>query len=151
MQSEQPRRGSNDWDESASFLISAFPRRSASSVGSMADVTAREALSQAIRYWEPRRLLYNAVLLGEVVAIFALNLPGSRSRLNVDVVLLLFVLAVLSNVAYCASYLVDVAAQLSVFRATWLRFRWALFLVGVAFAGALTYFFAFGLFFPHES
>jgi hypothetical protein len=103
----------------------------------MVDVTARETLSQAIRYWEPRRLLYNAILLAEVATIFALHL---------DVVLFLFVLAVLSNVAYCASYLVDVAAQISSFRVIWLRYRWALFLVGVAFAGALTYFISLGLF-----
>jgi hypothetical protein len=113
----------------------------------MSEVTAREALSLAIRYWEPRRLLFNAILLIEVAAIFAFNLPGSRARLNVDLVLLLFVLAVLANVAYCTSYLVDVVAQLSAFRATWLRYRWGLFLIGVAFAGALTYFFSFGLFF----
>lgn len=112
----------------------------------MVDVTAREALSQAIRYWEPRRLLYNAILLAEVATIFALHLPGSREHLNVDVVLFLFVLAVLSNVAYCASYLVDVAAQISSFRVIWLQYRWALFLVGLAFAGTLTYFFSLGLF-----
>jgi hypothetical protein len=117
----------------------------------MADVTAREALSQAIRYWEPRRLLYNAILLFEVGAIFALHLPASRAALGVDLVLILFVLAVLSNVAYCACYLIDVAAQLSSFTAIWLRYRWALFLVGVAFAGALTYFLSQGLFFPHGS
>jgi hypothetical protein len=138
--------GIDDLDQLPSFWVGATPRRSTSSLGSMADVTAREALSQAIRYWEPRRLLYNAILLVEVATIFALHLPGSQGRLNVDVVLFLFVLAVLSNVAYCASYLVDVAAQLSAFRAIWLRFRWALFLVGVAFAGALTYFFSLGLF-----
>jgi hypothetical protein len=112
----------------------------------MADVTAREALSQAIRYWEPRRLLYNASLSIEVAVIFALKLPGSRSHLSVDLALLLFVLAVLANVAYCAGYVVDVAAQLSDFRVPWLRFRWTLFVVGVAFAGVLTYFFASGLY-----
>jgi hypothetical protein len=112
----------------------------------MSDITAREALSQAIRYWEPRRLIYNAILLAEVAAIFASHLPGSRERLHIDVVLFLFVLAVLSNVAYCACYLVDVAAQLSAFRPIWLRFRWALYLIGVAFAGTLTYFFSLGLF-----
>ena len=117
----------------------------------MANVTAREALSQAIRYWEPRRLLFNAILLIEVAAIFALNLPGSRAGLTVDVALVLFVLAVLANVAYCAAYFVDVAAQLSTFRMTWLRYRWVLFLIGVAFAGALTYFFSSGLFFQHVS
>ena len=127
--------------------VGATPLRSASSLGYMSDVTAREALSQAIGYWEPRRLLFNAILLIEVAGIFILNLPGSRARLNVDLVLLLFVLAVLANVAYCASYLVDVVAQLSAFRTTWLRYRWALFLIGVAFAGTLTYFFSSGLLF----
>jgi hypothetical protein len=112
----------------------------------MPEVSAREALSQAISYWEPRRLLYNAVLLIEVATMFALRLPGSRGNLTVDVALFLFVLAVLANVAYCACYVVDVAAQVTAFRDSWLRFRWALFLVGMAFAGVLSYFFASGLF-----
>jgi hypothetical protein len=112
----------------------------------MADVSAREAISAALRYWEPRRILYNAVLLVEVAVIFALKLPGSRSQLTVDLALFLFVLAVLANVAYCACYVVDVAAQVSAFREIWLRFRWALFLLGLAFAGVLTYFLASGLF-----
>jgi hypothetical protein len=111
------------------------------------NVTAREALSEAIRYWEPCRLVYNAILLLVVAAIFALNLPGSLARLNVGLALFLFVLAVLANVAYCTAYVVDVVAQLSAFRSTWLRYRWALFLVGVAFAGALAYFFSTGVFF----
>jgi hypothetical protein len=112
----------------------------------MADIDAREALSQAIRYWEPWRILYNGLLLIEVAIVFAVNLPGSRSHFDVNLGLLLFVLAVLANVAYCACYVVDVVAQLSAFREMWLRFRWALFLLGVAFAGTLTYFFSFGFF-----
>jgi hypothetical protein len=112
----------------------------------MAEVSAREAISAAIRYWEPRRLLYNAVLLVGVAMIFALKLPGSRSQLTVDLALFLFVLAVLANVAYCACYVVDVAAQVSAFRDIWLQFRWALFIIGLTFAGVLTYFFASGLF-----
>ncbi len=113
----------------------------------MPDVTAREALSEAIRYWEPRRLLYNAIQLIVVVAIFVLNLPGSLARLNVGFASLFFVLAFLANVAYCSCYLVDVVAQLSAFRTTWLRYRWALLLIGVAFGGALTYFFSTGVLF----
>ena len=112
----------------------------------MAEVSVTEALSQAIRYWEPRRILYNGLLLIEVAMVFAINLPASRSHVDVNLVLLLFVLAVLANVAYCACYVVDVVAQLSAFRELWLRFRWALFLLGVAFAGTLTYFFSFGFF-----
>jgi hypothetical protein len=116
----------------------------------MAEVSVREALTQAIRYWEPRRLLYNGLLLIVVATVFVLGLPISRSQLNVNLLLFLFVMAVLANVAYCACYVVDVAAQLSDFRATWLRLRWMLFVVGVAFAGVLTYFFATGIFISRE-
>lgn len=111
----------------------------------MAHLTAREALSEAIRYWEPRRRLFNAMLLIAIATIFALNLPGSRARLNMGLASFLLVLAVLANVAYCTSHLVDVVAQLSTFRTTWLRYRWMLFLVALAFAGALSYFFSTGL------
>jgi hypothetical protein len=117
----------------------------------MSEVSVREALSEAIRYWERRRLLFNAVLIFEVAVIFCLKLPGSRNHLNVDVVLVLFVLAVLANVAYCACYVVDIAAQLSAFRTRWLGLRWVLLLIGLAFAGALTYFFSSGLLVPHQS
>src|ERR1700734_796818 len=82
----------------------------------MADVSVREAISAAIRYWEPRRLLYNAVLLIVVATVFVLGLPISRSQLNVNLLLFLFIMAVLANVAYCACYVVDVAAQVSDFR-----------------------------------
>ena len=116
----------------------------------MADVSVREALTQAIRYWEPRRLLYNGLLLIVVATVFVLGLPISRSQLNVNMLLFLFIMAVLANVAYCACYIVDVVAQVSDFRAIWLRFRWALFVVGVAFAGVLTYFFATGIFISRE-
>ena len=116
----------------------------------MADVNVREAISAAIRYWEPRRLLYNAVLLIVVATVFVLGLPISRSQLNVNLLLFLFIMAVLANVAYCACYVIDVAAQVSDFRATWLRFRLTLFVVGVAFAGVLTYFFATGIFISRE-
>jgi hypothetical protein len=136
----------DDLDKSASLVAGEAPRRSTSSLGSMANVTAREALSHAIRYWEPRRLVYNALLLIEVAVIFAVDLPGSRGHLSVDLLLFLFVLAVLANVAYCAFYLVDVIVQMSAFRDVWLRFRWGLFLVGGAFAGTLTYFFSSGFF-----
>jgi len=112
----------------------------------MSDVTAREALSQAIRYWEPRRLVFNALLLLEVAVLFTAKLPISRAHFSIDLALFLFVLAVLANVAYCAAYIVDILAQLSTFRIPWLRLRWALFLIGVAFAGTLTYFFSSGLF-----
>src|SRR5580698_4507211 len=104
------------------------------------EISVREAISHGIRYWEPRRLVYNALLLIVVAVVFVVGLPISRSQLNVNLLLFLFVMAVLANMAYCACYVVDVVAQLSEFRANWLRFRWVLFAIGVAFAGVLTYF-----------
>ena len=112
----------------------------------MTEIAARDALSDAIRYWEPRRILYNAVLLLVVAVTYWSNLPASRTVLNADTLLLLFVLAVLSNVAYCAAYIVDVIAQISAFRETWLRVRWILLVIGVLFAGVLAYFFSGGFF-----
>src|SRR5215831_7172482 len=103
----------------------------------MSEVSAREALSNAIRYWEPRRLIYNASLLAVVVTVFFSNLPGSRGALDFDGLQKLFVLAVLANVLYCAAHAVDVVAQLSSFRLGWLRVRWLLLVTGVAFACVL--------------
>jgi len=61
-------------------------------------------------------------------------------------VLLLFVLAVLANVAYCAAYVPDVFAQMSSLRDSWLRYRWAVFVVGLAFAGILAHFWSSAMF-----
>ena len=112
----------------------------------MTEIAARDALSDAIRYWEPRRILYNAALLLVVATTYWANLPASRAVVSAESLLVLFVLAVLANVAYCAAYIVDVVAQISAFRSTWLRVRWMLLGLGVLFASALTYFFSGGLF-----
>jgi hypothetical protein len=106
----------------------------------------RDYLSNAIRYWEPRRVLYNAVLAAIVVIHFVRELPFSKTALQVNTLLLLFVLAVLANVAYCAAYVPDVFAQMSGLRDTWLRYRWVVLLVGLAFAGVLTHFWSIGIF-----
>ena len=101
-----------------------------------------EIVTDAIRYWEPRRIPYNLVLASIVVLFFVLNWPGSADHITVKLVKLFFVLAVLANVAYCAAYLVDVAVQSSAFRSSWKRYRWMLFALGVLFASILTQFFA---------
>jgi hypothetical protein len=114
----------------------------------MTDITFRAALSDAIRYWEWRRVIYNLALSAVVGAVFIAYLPSSRSGLNLVSIQWLFVLAVLANVAYCAAYVVDLVAQLSAARSTWLRFRWMLLAVGIAFAGVLANYFSQGIF-PH--
>jgi hypothetical protein len=108
-------------------------------------MTIRDALTDAIRYWELRRIAYNGVLALIVVAVFAVHWPQSRAAVTADLAQGMFILAVLANVAYCAAYPVDIAAQSSGFSATWRRYRWALFAVGVLFAGIITRFIAIGM------
>ena len=113
----------------------------------MAAQTFRESLTDAIRYWEPRRILYNLVLAATVLTYFGLNYPASKEALlSVNGALLIFILVVLANVAYCAAYVVDIFAQLSEFRLVWLKYRWVLLIIGIVFAGTITRFFALGMF-----
>ncbi len=84
----------------------------------------REAVTDAIRYWEPRRLAFNGVLAAIVVGYFAAGWPRSRTVLSVDTALLLFLLAVLANICYSAAYVADMFVQVSGFRESWRRWRW---------------------------
>jgi hypothetical protein len=108
----------------------------------MDTATLRERATDAIRYWEPRRILYNLVLAAIVRAYFVIGLPGSKRTVTLDFIFLLFLLAVLANVCYCAAYVVDIFAQTSGFRDVWQRYRLILFLLGTAFAGIITRFWA---------
>jgi len=106
----------------------------------------REYATDAIKFWEPARILYNLVLAAIVIVYFAVTYPVSKSALSVDVCLGLFLLAVIANVAYCAAYIVDIFAQGSGFRETWRRSRKVLFVVGTLFAAIITRFIAMGMF-----
>ena|SRR5437773_7917184 len=106
----------------------------------------RDVVTDAIRYWEPRRIAYNAILVAIVVAVFLLEWPQSRFAISADLVQSLFVLAVLANVAYCSAYVVDVVAQSSEYGTEWRRYRWMLFAIGVVFASILARRMATGIF-----
>ena len=112
----------------------------------MAIHDVKSYLTNALFYWEIRRIIYNAVLAAIVLGYFAANLPASLQRITPDVIFGLFILAVLANIAYCAAYLADIVAQMSGFRDLWLRLRWILFLIGLAFASILTRWFTMGFF-----
>ena len=99
----------------------------------------RGMVTDALRYWEPRRLLYNGLLAGIVVVC---NWPVSRQDLSFDSALGLFLLAVLANVAYCAAYPVDLFLQISHFREQRRFWRAGVLTVGFAFAAVLTYVFS---------
>ena len=108
----------------------------------------REYFTDAIRFWEPRRVIYNVVLAAIVIAYFAVGYPSSKTLLSIDFALGLFLLAVAANIAYCAAYLADVFVQASGFREVWLRSRWVLFAIGTAVAAIITRFMAMGMFQP---
>ena len=110
----------------------------------MDGTTLRDYATQAIRFWEPRRAIYNLVLAVVVVLVFCSS--SHHSPVTIDTALFLFLLAVLANVAYCAAYVVDVFVQASAFRDQWNRFRWPLFALGTAFAAVTARYFALGLF-----
>ncbi len=106
----------------------------------------RDYATDAIRFWEPWRLLYNLTLAVIVIIYFAIAYPDSKSSLSLDFCLGLFLLAVIANIAYCAAYLVDIFAQASGFRDLWRRYRKLLFIIGTLFAAIITRFIAMGMF-----
>jgi hypothetical protein len=100
----------------------------------------REVLTDAIRYWEPRRIVYNLVLTLTVLGWVAFTWPHFREGFTWGSLLVLFVLAVLANVCYCAAYLIDVSVQYSAFRHPWRKRRWVLWLIGVIFAAIIAFY-----------
>ena len=100
----------------------------------------KHSVANALRYWEPRRVLYNALLTAVAVLWVVLTWPHFRPvRLlgipagdTYPALLILVVLAFLANVCYCAAYLVDVPLQLTF--PAWRKYRGVLLLTGTVFA-----------------
>ena len=94
----------------------------------------KDILTDAIRYWERGRIVYNLVLTSLVAAICLKDLPAALGHVSFEAAQRLFILVVIANVLYCAAYIVDVAVQFSELRQTWCRWRWVLFVIGTIFA-----------------
>ena len=100
----------------------------------------KQSVADALRYWEPRRVLYNALLTTVAVSWVVFTWPHFRSVQLMGIppgdsqpaLLILVILAFLANVCYCAAYVVDIPLQLTF--ATWRKYRWALLLIGILFA-----------------
>ena len=103
-------------------------------------------VANALRYWEPRRLVYNGVLALVVLIHFAIAWPASKEVLTFDLVLGTFFLAVLANVAFSVVYLADLFLQFSGLDTAWRWGRPTLLVVGTAFGATITHFFASGFF-----
>jgi hypothetical protein len=97
-------------------------------------------VADALKYWEPRRVIYNAVLAAVVLGHVWAGWPQSKDILSFDIFLGLFFLAVLANVCYCAVYVVDLFVQFSGLREAWAKGRVAVLTIGTAFAAVITHF-----------
>jgi len=85
------------------------------------------------RFWEPRRLLYNAILTVVVLLWLILTWPHFRPALALGSLEAFIVLGLMANLCYCAAYLLEIFAP-SMSAASRRRSRWALFIVGTLFA-----------------
>ena len=94
----------------------------------------RGLFADSVRFWEPRRLLYNGVLALVVLAWLFVTWPHFRSVITLQSLLLLLVLGLIANVCYCAAYLIDLPLQLSSIGTVWKRFRWGLWILGTIVA-----------------
>lgn len=105
-------------------------------------------IRNAIRFWEPRRAIYNAALAGMVIVQFVVQLPESKQSLGLDVYVQLFVMSVVANVLYCAAYAIDIPLQHAGF-GRHARWRWPVLVIGTMFALALAYLVTEGIFVPY--
>ncbi|MGB8495854.1 MAG: hypothetical protein WCE53_15750 [Candidatus Acidiferrum sp.] len=94
----------------------------------------RALLADSIRFWEPRRVVYNLALSAVAVVWLIVTWPHFRPALTLPSLLLLVILGLLANACYCAAYLVDIPMQHSTLCAVWKRWRWGLWLVGTLLA-----------------
>lgn len=102
------------------------------------DSQFRSILDDALQYWERARLAYNLVLAAVVALWVLLTWPHFRPALNFASLGLMFILAVLANICFCAAYIPDFALQYSSWQQQWRRRRWLLWLIGTLFAVAIT-------------
>jgi hypothetical protein len=114
-------------------METALPARS-QGLGKSPSGPFRGFLTDAIRFWEPRRLVYNLILALVVVLWIVASWPHFRPMFTLHSLLLLGILALLANACYCAAYFVDIPMQgLSVGTAL-RRQRWGLWVIGTLFA-----------------
>jgi hypothetical protein len=97
----------------------------------------RGQLADAARFWEPRRIIYNFILLVVTFSWVIATWPHFRPALTLTSLFLMSILALLANACYSAAYFVDIPLQSSSAAASRNRFRWGLWILGTLFAFAL--------------
>jgi len=93
-----------------------------------------KGLRDAARFWEPRRLLYNLLLLAVVLLWLMNTWPHFRPAITLQSLGIMIVLALLANLCYCAGYLAEILIQNATSSVAWNRQRWAVWVVGTLLA-----------------
>ena len=96
--------------------------------------SSEKGLMVAVKFWEPRRLLYNLLLFAVVVIWVVKSWPHFRPAMTWEALGIMTVLALLANVCYCAAYLAEILIQNAAASETWNRQRWAIWVAGTLFA-----------------
>ena len=96
--------------------------------------SAGKGLADAARFWEPRRLLYNLLLLGVVLVWVTSTWPHFRPAFTLESLRIITVLALLANLCYSAAYLAEILIQNATSSVAWHRQRWAVWVVGTLLA-----------------
>jgi hypothetical protein len=109
------------------------PPNSVASLGPL-----RNTFADALRFWEPRRAIYNVILAAVTGTWLAATWPHFRPAFTLQSLMQLSGLALLANLCYTSAYLLDLPLQRSPFSAFWKRCRWLLFVTGTLFAVILT-------------
>jgi hypothetical protein len=94
----------------------------------------RPILSDAIHFWEIRRIFYNLALVTASLAWLIATWPHFRPAFSLTYLPPIAALTLLANVCYCVAYMVDIPMQHSALSAAWKRYRWILWLAGTLFA-----------------
>ena len=101
--------------------------------------TVWKCVGRAFRYWEPKRLIYNAVLAVVTLLVSWKELVEIVSEPPLRIVGFVVVVCFLglANLCYCLAYLPDVIMQMTPLSESWQRNRWVLFTTGTAIACVL--------------
>ncbi len=105
----------------------------ASTAGSP-DVSPAQSFREAIRYWEPRRLVYNLLLSAVAVGWLVFTWPRLRPAFSLIPALQMAALALIANLLYSLAYLAELALSGAAARAALPYLRGAIWVLGTVLA-----------------
>ena len=97
----------------------------------------RGIVTESIRYWEARRIVYNAALGVVAVGSLLFHHPLAGTVLTITELAALACMAMIANVLYCSAYAADIFFQVSEYREIWKSKRWMLLAAGIILAAGL--------------